>query len=107
MTKKARAWTGATLLVVLMFNYAVMALPLVKRSALLKEKANSIFIRQIKAGDVLSGSVDDYVLELLRIEKTSLDKKLKMLNVVSVTMAILIASWTIFGLILPKKKGSL
>ena len=104
MTRKARLWTGGTLLLVLVFNYAVMAFPLVRKSAALKEKANSIFIRQIKAGDVLSGSDEDYVLEMFRNEKVAIDRKFHLLNVVSTTLAILIASWTIFGLVFYRKK---
>ena len=104
MTRKARLWTGATLLVVLAFNYAVMALPLAKKSAVLKEKAKSIFIRQIKAGDVLSGSDEDYVLEIFKNEKLVIDKKLRVLNVGFATLGILIASWTIFGLVFYSKK---
>ncbi len=104
MTAKARAWAGATLLGVLILNYLIIGMPLVKKSLAIKEKANAIIIKEVKAGTFLQGSGDDYMLEIFRKEKSSVDRKILILNCVSVSLLIVIGSWTAFGIVLNKKK---
>jgi len=104
MSRKGRLWIGLTLFVVLVFNYAMIGVPLIKKSATIQARSRDIIIRHVKSGDVLNGSDEDYVLELFRREKSAIDRKLLVLNSVTISIAILVASWTIFGLILRKKK---
>lgn len=105
MTKRARLWTGVTLLIVLAINYAIIGVPLMRKSASIKEKANAIFIRQVKSGNMLKSSEEDYVLEIFRKEKGAVDRKILILNCAGLSIAVLIASWTVFGMILGKKRS--
>lgn len=103
MTHRSRLWIGSTLLIILAFNYAMLVLPLIKRSASIEEKSKAILINQVKTGKVLKDTEDDYILEIFKREKSSLDKKVTVLNIASVTILIIIASWTVFGLIFHKR----
>jgi len=104
MSRKTRLWIGVTLFIMILFNYAMIGIPLIKKSKTLKEKAGSILIRQVKTGNVLGGSDEDYVLEIFRKEKISVDRKLVQLNCIAASLAILSGSWIIFGLIAHRKK---
>jgi len=104
MTKKARLWTGVTLLAVLVFNYIIFAYPLMGKSASIEEKSRAILINQVKSGQVLKNSADEYVLEIFKREKAAIDKKLTILNALVATFAIIIASWTVFGLVFYRRK---
>lgn len=104
MSRKSRLWVGLTLFIVLAFNYAMLGAPLIKKSSTIQKRSRDIIIRHVKSGDVLSGSDEDYVLELFRKEKSSIDRNLLVLNSITISLLILITSWTIFGLILHKKK---
>ncbi len=96
MTRKARLWTGATILLIIFLNYALIGVPLIKKSASLREKAKSI---------IMSKSADDeFVLELFRRERRDADNKLAVLNAITASLAIVAASWTAFGLIFHRKK---
>jgi len=96
MTRKARIWIGGTLLLVIALNYALIGIPLIKRELSLREKTRSI---------VMSKSADDeFVLELFRKESLAIHKKQDMLNVISLSLAVIVASWTVFGLVFGKKK---
>lgn len=96
MTRKAKIWTGATLLLVLALNYALVAYPLSKKSILLRNKARVIMLSK--------SSDDEYFLELYRKEKLAVDKKILFLNCIALSCVIIIASWMAFGLITHKKK---
>ena len=96
MTRKARLWVGATLLAVLFLNYAITGIPLYNRKNYLQAKVKSII--------VTNNSEDEYFLEIFRRERASIDKKIVMVNCVGLSLAIIIASWTIFGLIIYKRK---
>ena len=99
MTQKARLWTGATLLLVLALNYAVIGLPLTKKAASLKDRYRAILIKQAKSGELFKNTDDEYLLDLFRKEKASVERRLLILNCTGISFVILIASWTIFGLI--------
>ena len=103
MTRKARLWVGLTLLLVLIFNYALIGFPLIKREASIKDQTKLILIKQVKSSKVFKNSTDDYMLDILRKEKTSLDRKILILNCVGISISILVASWVIFGLIMHRK----
>lgn len=107
MNRKSRAWIGITLFVVLLFNYAMIGLPLYRKAINLHDKATTMLMKQIKSGNALrTSSEEDYILEIFRREKMSIDRKLLILNSIGITLAILIASWTVFGLIVPKRRNS-
>jgi len=95
MTHKARAWTGITLLLVLIINYMIIGMPLIKRRAYIKHRANDILV--VKNAD------DEYILDIFRREGISVNKKIRVVNSVGISLAVIIASWTIFGLIFSKK----
>jgi len=103
MTHKARLWTGATLLIVLALNYAVIGLPLANKAASLKDRYRAILIKQAKSGELFKNSDDEYLLELFRKEKASIERQLLILNCGGASLALLIASWTVFGLLTKKK----
>ncbi len=86
---------GVTLLIVIALNYAVIGLPLYKRSASIEKKANAI---------IMSKSADDeFVLEIFKKEKRAVDKKIMVLNCISGTLVVLVLSWTAFGMVFSKK----
>jgi len=99
MTQKARIWTGATLLIVLALNYAIIGLPLTKKAASLKGKYRTMLLKQVKSGELFKNSDEEYLLELFRKEKLSIERQLLILNCAGISLVILIASWTVFGLI--------
>jgi len=104
MMRKARLWTGVTLLLVLLFNYAILGVPLIKKSISLKEKYRATLIRQVKSGEVFKGSDDEYILEIFRKEKAVVDRNMLILNSLAVSLVILIASWMIFGIVMHRGK---
>ena len=96
MSRKARIWIGGTLLIVIALNYVLIGIPLIKRELSLHEKTRSI---------VMSKSADDeFVLELFRKESIAIHKKHDMLNGISLSLAVIVVSWTAFGLVFGKKK---
>ncbi|MBI4974461.1 MAG: hypothetical protein HZC19_01395 [Candidatus Omnitrophica bacterium] len=104
MTSKARIWIGITLLIVLAFNYAIIGFPMIKRASSIENKSKAMLISQIKSGKVLKNSEDEYILEILKREKGSIDKKILILNSVAISASLLIISWTIFGLLFHRKR---
>ena len=105
MTRKARLWVGATLILILAFNYGIIGMPLIRKAIYLNDKATTITMAKIKSGNVLrTSSEEDYVLDIFKREKESITRKLIILNAIALTFVIIIGSWTLFGLVLPKKK---
>ena len=105
MTRKARLWTGATLVLILAFNYGLFAMPLIRKAISLNDKSTTMVMGKIKSGHVLrTSSEEEYILDIFRREKASIAWKLVVVNAVSLTILIAIGSWTLFGLVLPKKK---
>jgi hypothetical protein len=88
MTKQARVWIGVTLLAIILFNYLAIGVPLYKRMSSLDNKIK-IFTKH---------SEDTYVVDVLKREMITIDKKIVVLNCVAVSAAIVIVSWIIFGL---------
>lgn len=103
MTGKARTWTGVTLLIVLAFNYAVVGVPLYRKSMSIKEKYRATLIKQAKSAEPFRSAEDDYMLEIFRKEKSSIDRKFLILNCVAISLLIVIGSWTVFGLFVHRK----
>lgn len=105
MIRNSRVWIGLTLLLVILLNYAIIGIPLIRMSETIKTETRSILIKQAKAGQVFENSADDYLLGIFRKEKASVDRKMLILNSVSATIALLVMSWTVFGMIGPRGKG--
>jgi len=105
MTKKARLWIGLTILALLLFNYAAFMIPLSKRSSSLEERLNAIMVKQFNSGKILKNSEDDYVISILKKERSKVSGKIDTLNLTAASLGIIIASWTMFGLIGHKKGG--
>lgn len=103
MTAKARLWTGATLMIVLCFNYAMFAAPLFRRSAAIAERTKAVMAVQAKSKNLFARSDDAYMLELFRKERAQIDRSFIILNSVAATFAIIITSWTLFGLVLKRR----
>ncbi len=89
MSRKARIWVGVTLLAVILFNYLSIGIPLYKRMGSLDNKVK-VFTKH---------SEDTYVIDVLKREMITIDKKIVVLNCVAVSVAIIILSWMIFGLV--------
>ena len=102
MSRKTRMWVGATLLAVLLFNYVLIGFPLSRRLASIQDTYKAMLIKQVKTDKVLNGSTDEFMLDLFRRETGSINKKILILNCVSITFLIFIASWVVFGLITRK-----
>ncbi|MFA5144213.1 MAG: hypothetical protein WC522_08655 [Candidatus Omnitrophota bacterium] len=105
MTLKARIWIGATLVLILAFNYGVIGMPLIRKAMSLNDKATTMMMTKIKSGNALrNSSEEDYILDIFRREKETITRKIIVLNAVSLTALIIIGSWTLFGLIGIKRK---
>ena len=104
MSRKARLWIGVTLLLVIAFNYAMIGFPLLNRSASIEDKSKAIMIKQVKSGGGFKNADEEYILELFRREKAAIEVKVLMLNCIAASLVIFVASWTIFGLLIPRKK---
>ena len=103
ITRKARLWVGATLLVILGINYALVGFPLYKKSESIVEAAKGIYLKQAKSNKILQGTRDEYLLDVFRREKNTVDRAFLILNCVSVTALVVILSWVIFGMFRKKK----
>jgi len=104
MTRKARLWTGATLLTAILLNYALIGFPLARRGSSIQSKYKATLIKQAKSGEIFKNSEDEYMLEIFRKEKSSIDKRILILNCAAITLLIFATSWTIFGIIFHKGK---
>ncbi len=92
MSRKARIWIGATLLAIILFNYLAIGIPLYKRMSSLDNKVR-IFTKH---------SEDTYVIDVLKREMVTIDKKIVVLNCAAVSAVIIIVSWIIFGLVITR-----
>ena len=104
MNPKARLWIGVTLFIVILINYILIGAPLISKANSVQAKARAILVKQTKANNIFTNSSDDeYLVDVFRKEKSAIDTKLTILNAIAVTLAFLVASWTIFGLIFRRK----
>lgn len=103
MSGKAKLWVGATLLVALALNYIIIGAPLIRRSEALKIEMRSVLIKYAKSNANFMEMENDYLLQVFRKEQSVLNRQILLLNCASATLALLIASWTVFGLIHSKK----
>lgn len=103
MSRKARMWVGVTLLIVVVFNYIIVGVPLLRKASSIEDKYKTILIKQVKSGEILKGSGDEYILEIFKREKSAIDRRILILNCVATSLAILVASWVVFGLITHRK----
>jgi hypothetical protein len=99
MSRKARVWTGTTLLLIVIFNYIVIGMPLYRKMVSLENKIKVMMIRQVKSGKVLTDSEDNYIIDILKKETISLERKIIILNCATVSVVMIVVSWIIFGLI--------
>jgi hypothetical protein len=98
MTRKARLWVGVTLLVVLGINYAMIGMPLLKRKEYIQKRSRAMLL--------VKNSDDEYMADIFRKERFDVEKKIKIVNSVGISITVLVASWTVFGLVFPgKTKG--
>lgn len=102
MSRKARLWLGATLLLVIIFNYAIIGFPLIKRASSIEAKTKAMLVSQVKSGKVMKNSEDEFILEILKRERSSLGRKILILNGIAISLTIAVASWTAFGMIVKK-----
>ena len=103
MSRNARLWVGVTLFIIIALNYSVVGFPLLRKEASLKDVSKAIYLRQIKSPDFLKGSKDEYILEVFRKEKASIERGILLLNSVAISLSIVVASWVVFGLIVKRK----
>lgn len=100
MTRKGRLWIGITLLTVLAINYIIIGVPLFQKAWSIESRYKAAMVKQLKAsGSLFAGSEDEYLVEIFRKERTSVGRGILILNAVSLSVLILIGSWTAFGLI--------
>ena len=102
MSNKARIWIGVTLLALVAFNYLAVSFPLYRRIGSLENKIRIMMIKQVKSGEILKNSEDNYIIDILKRETIALDRKIVIINCVAVSVAIMIISWLAYGLIVHK-----
>ena len=103
MTRKTRLWIGGTLFVALALNYAMIGIPLMRKSASVQEKYKAVLIKQVKSDRLFKSAEDEYLAELFRKERAAIERKVTVLNCISATALVFIASWVIFGLLARRK----
>jgi hypothetical protein len=105
MSRKARLWIGTTLLTVLAINYIIIGVPLFGKAASIETRYKAAMTKQLKAsGNIFKGSEDEYLVEIFRRERTAVARSLLILNTVSLSILVLIGSWTAFGLIFRRER---
>ncbi len=105
MTRKARLWIGATLVLILAFNYGLIGMPLIHKAMSLNDKATIVLMNKIKSGHALrTSSEEEYILDIFKRERESVVRKLIVVNAVSLTILIVIGSWTLFGFVAGKQR---
>ncbi len=97
-------WIGITLVAIVAFNYGLIGVPLHQRVASVQSQTRALLIKEVKAGSKFKDSADTYLLEIFRKEKSSLDKKILVLNCIAISALLIITSWTVFGLLFHRKK---
>lgn len=104
MTRKARLWTGATLILILAFNYGLIGMPLIRKAISLNDKSTTALMSKIKSVHALRTlSEEEYIMDIFKRERESVIRKLVVVNAIALTLVIIIGSWTLFGLVMPKK----
>lgn len=89
MVKKTRLWIGVTILIVILLNYLSVGIPLYSRVISLDNKIK-VFTKN---------SEDAYIVDLLKKEVVSIDKKIVVLNCIAASLVIIVTSWLVFGLV--------
>jgi len=89
MRKNTRIWIGITLLVIVIFNYLAIGVPLYNR-------VNSL---QSKIKVFSKNSEDSYIIDILKKEIVILNSKITLLNRIAISVTIIIISWIIFSLV--------
>ena len=93
MTRKARLWVGATLILILAFNYGLFGMPLIRKTMSLNDKSTTVLMSKIKNGHSLrTSSEEEYLLDIFRRERESITRKLIALNAAALTCLIIIGS---------------
>ena len=93
MSRNTRVWIGVTLLTIILFNYLSIGIPLYKRMGSLDSKVK-LFMKR---------SEDTYIVDVLKREIVTINKKIVILNCVAVSVTIIIASWMIFALVVRRE----
>lgn len=105
MDRRARLWTGVTIVAIIVLNYAVIGVPLFRKSQSLAARYKTAVARQLKnGGGIFAGSDDEYLIDIFRRERAAISRNILILNAVSLSALIVIGSWTAFGLVLHKEK---
>jgi hypothetical protein len=60
-------------------------------------------LAQAKKATIFTDSEESYMLDLFRREKADIDRKLMLINLLAASVGILIASWTVFGMLFGRK----
>jgi len=102
MTRKARLWIGTTLVIIILFNYVVIGVPLMRRGATIDKRTKELTLKVAKSQSIFGQSDNEYMLEIFRKEQHTIGRNLLILNCAAATLMILVGSWTIFGIILHK-----
>ena len=98
-------WTGITLMLILAFNYGIIGMPLIRKAIYLNDKATTTVMGKISSGHALkTSSEEEYILDIFRREKAAIAWKLVIVNAISLTIVVVIISWTLFGLVADRKK---
>ena len=103
MTRRARVWTGATLLLVLAINYALVGFPMMGRAASIKDQTKTLLVKQVKSDRIFKNTSDDYMLDILNKERASIDRRITILNCAAISIVIFVVSWVVFGLFAHRK----
>ena len=102
MIKRERIWIGGTMLAIILLNYGIFAMPLMKKTSTIDEKVQASMKHMIESKKS-SGSEEQYMLQLLMKERSAIDSKLFIINCAGLSLGLIAVSWTIFGMLQRKK----
>jgi len=103
MSRKARLWVGITFLTVLAINYIIIGVPLFRKAGSIEARYKAAMIKQLKPAGIFKSTDDEYMVEIFRRERSAVARNLLILNTASLSIMILIGSWTAFGMLHKEK----
>ena len=105
MSRRGRVWIGITLVALVALNYAIIGIPLFKKAVSLETRYKTAVAQQLKGTrNFFTNTDDEYLIDIFRRERAVIARNTTLLNTISLSALIVVASWTAFGLVLRKGK---
>lgn len=106
ISNRSRLWIGFTVLIAIAVNYIIIGAPMIRESEGIKTEMRAIMIKYARSSSTFSDIENDYHMQGLMKGQSALKKRILLLNCASATLALLVISWTAFGLLRPRRPQS-